>query len=193
MTDSTPNYNSMQIVKRQFFAMRNGVIADALRKAGSPFRFIFGVNLPQLRDIAAQVGQSAELAEQLWANTATRESMLIAPMIQPEDNFTLADAERWIATIPAAEVADVLCLKLLRRQPYALELIDRLIERADAEEGTANCEMLRYTALRLMFNLVGEHPAKAREVAARIAARPSRLTVAVAASLTQEADYLLEN
>ena len=29
-----PEYNRMQIIKRRFFAMRNGIIADTLRKAG---------------------------------------------------------------------------------------------------------------------------------------------------------------
>lgn len=192
MTDSTHKYNDMQAVKRQFFAMRNGVVADALRKAGSPFRFIFGVNLPQLRDIAEQVGQSAELAEQLWANTATRESMLIAPMIQPAENFTIVDARRWISTIPTPEVADVLCLKLLRSRPYALQLIDSLLDEADATAESDGVEMLRYTALRLMFNLVGQHPEKARDVAARVAQTPSRLTAPVAAALAQEADYLMD-
>lgn len=191
MTDSTPKYNDMQVVKRQFFAMRNGVVADALRKGGSPFRFIFGVNLPQLRDIAAGVNRSSDLAEKLWANDATRESMLIAPMIQPADVFTIGDARRWISTIPAPEVADVLCLKLLRSQPYALDLIDILIN--DADSGATDAEMLRYTALRLMFNLVGQYPEKAREVAERIAATPARLTAPVAAALVQEAGYLLAN
>lgn len=184
MTDYTPKYNDMQEIKRQFFAMRNGVVADALRKAGSPFRFIFGVNLPQLRDIAAQVGQSEDLAESLWANTTTRESMLIAPMIQPSESFTIEDARRWIASIPTAEVADVLCLKLLRSEPYALELIDSLLN----EGGD---EMRCYTALRLMFNLVGQHPEKAREVAVQVLAEPSRLTDSFARALAEEADYLL--
>ena len=30
----TPKYNPMQTVKREFFAMRNGIIADTYRKAG---------------------------------------------------------------------------------------------------------------------------------------------------------------
>ena len=45
-------YNQMQIIKRRFFAMRNGIIADTLRKAGLDYRMIFGLNLPQITDIA---------------------------------------------------------------------------------------------------------------------------------------------
>ena len=48
-------YNQMQIIKRRFFAMRNGIIADTLRKAGLDYRMIFGLNLPQITDIAADL------------------------------------------------------------------------------------------------------------------------------------------
>ena len=58
-------YNDMQLVKRRFFAMRNGIIADTLRSAGSPFKIIFGLNLPQIIDIASQTPHTIELAEQL--------------------------------------------------------------------------------------------------------------------------------
>ena len=51
------HYGPMQTVKRRFFAMRNGVIADVLRKGGSPFRTIFGLNLPQIAEIAADTGK----------------------------------------------------------------------------------------------------------------------------------------
>ena len=108
------SFNEMQTVKRSFFALRNGVIADVLRHNGSPFRIIFGLNLPQIADVAAHTPRSQELAEKLWANSTTRESMLIAPMLVELDAFTLDDARRWVSDVPVREVADVLCLKLLK-------------------------------------------------------------------------------
>lgn len=174
----------MQTVKRHFFAMRNGVIADVLRKAGSPFRIIFGLNLPQLVEIAAQTGDDAELARSLWANSTTRESMMLAPMIFPRAEMDRGEAERWIASIPAAEIADVLCHRLLRHQPYAVELARDLVG--------SDKSMDRYTALRLMFNLVSAHPAEAAATAAAVAARPDALTDRVAAMLAEEASYMSE-
>ncbi len=174
----------MQTVKRHFFAMRNGVIADVLRKAGSPFRIIFGLNLPQLVDIAEQTGDDAELARSLWANSTTRESMMLAPMIFPRAEMDRGEAERWIAAIPAAEIADVLCHRQLRYQPYAVELARDLVGSDKA--------MDRYTALRLMFNLVSAHPAEAAATAAAVAARPDALTDRVAAMLAEEASYMSE-
>ena len=74
MENGANDFNIMQQVKRSLFAMRNGVVADSLRKAGCPHRIVFGVNLPQLNEIAAKYGPSEELAEALWADTALRES-----------------------------------------------------------------------------------------------------------------------
>ena len=48
-------FNQIQLIKRRFFAMRNGIVADTIRKAGFDYRMIFGLNLPQLKDIAAEL------------------------------------------------------------------------------------------------------------------------------------------
>ncbi len=144
----------MQLLKRRMFAMRNGVVADALRRGGSKFSIIFGVNLPQLAEIAREFGPDMSFAERVWANSTTRESMLIAPMLMPRDSMTREMAERWIAESPEREVTDVLCLKLLRYMPYALELAQDLIA-GDSR---------RYAGLRLMCNLAPQYPDLARSI-----------------------------
>ena len=88
-------FNEMQTVKRHFFALRNGIVADTYRKAGSNFRIIFGLNLPQIVEIAKQTPRSTALADALWHNTTTRESMLLAPMIYPREEFTQELARQW--------------------------------------------------------------------------------------------------
>lgn len=159
MEDNTSKYNPMQAVKRHFFALRNGVIADVLRSAGSPYRVIFGLNLPQIVEVATAAGPSRELAEALWANDTTRESMLAAPMIMPRDEFDIADARRWISTVPDREAADILCHRLLRHMPYAVGLADEL---SHAEGITL------YTAIRLAVNLVYQYPVEMVAIARRI-------------------------
>ena len=52
----TSTFNTMQTLKRRFFAMRNGLLADQMRRAGSNFRIIFGLNIIQLNEIAADYG-----------------------------------------------------------------------------------------------------------------------------------------
>ena len=181
----TSPYNDMQTINRRFFAMRNGIIADVLRRGGSPFRIIFGLNLPQIVEIAAENEASADLARRLWANTTTRESMLAAPMIYPREEFDEATARSWCAEIPSAEVADVLCHRLLRHRPFAQDLADELLH--------SGSDMARYTGLRLYFNLVGTNPQKALEAARAEAARQCPLTARVAAALADEAEFILES
>ena len=81
-------FNDLQIIKRRFFAMRNGIIADTIRKSGAPYRMIFGLNLPQIDEISRETGKNKELAEKLHADTSTRESQLLAPMLMPEEEMT---------------------------------------------------------------------------------------------------------
>lgn len=177
-------FNEMQTVKRQFFALRNGIVADTYRKAGSNFRIIFGLNLPQIVEIAEQTPHSAALADSLWHNTTTRESMLLAPMIYPREEFTQELARQWVAEVPSVEVADILCHRLLRHMPYAAGLAASL---ADSDS-----EMERYTGLRLMFNLVAQKPQEALAYARREAARNCQLTAHTAAMLADEAEFYLE-
>lgn len=162
MEEAEPRYNPMQVVKRRFFAMRNGVIADVLRRAGSPYKVIFGLNLPQIVEIASETEPSKDLAEALWDNNTTRESALLAPMIMPRESFTENDARRWIATIPDHEAADILCHRLLRHLPYARSLADKLTDGEGLE---------LYTGARLAVNFVYQYPREAFDIANKVLKR----------------------
>ncbi|MDE5642461.1 MAG: hypothetical protein K2I56_03115 [Muribaculaceae bacterium] len=137
--------NEMQTVKRHFFAMRNGIIADTLRRAGSPYHIIFGLNLPQLSDIAAMTPHTVELADALHANASTRCSRLMAPMLHPAEDMTAEKAGQWIDDVLCAEEADILCHRLLRRLPFAPELV------AELPDCCGKWQV--YTRLRLLANL----------------------------------------
>ena len=132
-------------IKQQFFTYRNGMLADRLREAGDCHRVIFGLNVPQIVEIARMAGSDKALAEQLWANDTTRESRLIAPMIYPREEMTAGTARAWIAAVENTEVADILCHRLLRYLDFALGLSE---EHAEAES-----DLQRYVALRLALNL----------------------------------------
>ncbi len=184
MNHEAEKFNDMQLAKRRLFAMRNGVVADALKKGGCPFSVVFGVNLPQLKYIAAELPHTVDLAEQLWNNSTTRESMLLAPMLYPPEDFTMDKAKKWIAKIPSAETADILCHTLLRKEPYAEALAEEL--------SSSNIGMERYTGLRLAFNMVSKNPQNALKIAE--AAMKSSVWIAadrLASALADEARYIL--
>jgi hypothetical protein len=178
------NYNELQQVKRRFFALRNGALGELMRRQGATYRIIFGLNLPQLTEIAASTPVSAQLAQKLWDNTTTRESMLLAPMIYPVDEFSFDTALAWTASAPTAEVADILCHKLLRRCSFALSLAQELSQ--------SDNDMQRYIALRLHFNLLPNGIDTAEAMAAAELARNCPLTATLSRSLLSEIEFLKE-
>ena len=133
-------------LRKAFFAHRNGVVADALRAAGDPHRLIMGCQLADVVAITAGFEPSATLAEVLWADKGHRECRMAATMLYLVEEFTIEKALEWCSDVESAEVADVLCHRLLRKLPYATALADKLL--AD------NAVLVRYTAFRLLLNLL---------------------------------------
>ena len=171
-------------LKRRLYAMRNGVVADAIRKAGAPYRIIFGLNLPQITEIAADFRDGGpEFARTVWADNHTRECLLIAPMLMPADAMDEATARQWILQSPCSEVSDILCHRLLKHLPYARTL---------AQEFSASQEPLeRYTALRLLFNLLPQGVNETQAIARAEADRHDPMTLHIARALIEETEFLL--
>ena len=123
----------IQKIKKEFFAYRNGIVADTLRKAGMPYKVIFGLQVPQLAEIARQIksdNESAEaqanLAYQLWADSTVRESRLLATYLFPVEQTDMELAEGLCAECQTQEEADMLAFRLLKRLPFATELLEKL-------------------------------------------------------------------
>lgn len=136
----------LQEIKKEFFAHRNGVIADVLRRAGDPHSMIMGCQLADVITIASRYERNAELAQALWDDIQHRESRMAATMLYPIEEFDMKTAINWCHSVESAEIADVLCHRLLRHLPYADKLWDHLLE--------SNQPLERYTAWRLMLNLL---------------------------------------
>lgn len=134
----------LQNIRKQLFAYRNGVIADRLRAAGSPYSLIFGLNLPQLKIVADGVEKNADLARAMWADEHCRELHLLAPMVMPVEELSKVEAIDVCRAVRTHEEADVLCLRLLRYHPEAETIATELLRAT---------EMLHYIALRLAVNL----------------------------------------
>lgn len=176
-------FNTLQQIKRDFFAMRNGALADKMRRLGVPYRIIFGLNLPQIIEISRRYRPDAAIAGQLWANTSTRESLLLAPMLYPRDEMDPDTAATWMAQCSTAEVADILCHRLLRHRPFALPLAQKF---ADSPR-----DIERYTALRLLFNLLPANIDYARSTATAELQRNNPLTASIARNMLDEIEYLV--
>ena len=190
----------MQAVKRRFFAMRNGDLAAQMARGGISYRINFGLNLPQISDIAqaALTGtlpdnphtpddeERRALARLLWDNATTRESRLIAPMLLIPGDIDNKSASEMLRGVMTTEEADVLCHRLLRHYPGAEKIAHGLL----ADSGAT--DLRRYAALRLLLNLLisGKGFIPAIEAAVRAESeRGCRLTAPVCRQLQDEIDF----
>lgn len=140
-------------IRKEFFAFRNGIVAETLRKAGDPHSMIMGCLLVDISGIAARFRNDiidkallADIAGELWSDTNSRECRLAAPMLYPADMMTLEQAMQWSQSVETVEVADNLCHKLLRHIPDADALFRQLIAQ--------DKPLVKYTGYRLLLNLL---------------------------------------
>lgn len=105
---------------------RNGMIADTLRKAGLPYKIIFGLQLPQIAAIARALPNTVDLADELWADNEVRESRLLACYLYPLEQIDEDKATKLAESVRTPEEADILCFRLLRYYKDAEKIALRL-------------------------------------------------------------------
>lgn len=114
----------LRTIRHDLFAHRNGVVADALRRAGDPHRVITGCQLADIRVIASQFTPDISLATALWADRNHREGRLMAIMLMPREQFRAELATQWLNDLMSTEEADVLAWRLLQHMPDADTLLE---------------------------------------------------------------------
>ena len=92
-------------IRKQLRLAMNGVIAHSLRQKGMNYKLIFGVPLPEIKQIAASHTPDAGLARALWQEDV-REMKILATMLFPPEAMTYDEARRWAAEIPYPEIAE---------------------------------------------------------------------------------------
>lgn len=120
---NTDMQTSLAEIRQRFFALRNGILADQLRSAGVPHKMIFGLNVPQLAEIARSLTPSMALAEALWLESS-REGRLLACYMFPPQEVDYDLALRLMSEVVTPEEADMLAFRLLKRLPFAARLAD---------------------------------------------------------------------
>lgn len=120
-------------IKQQFFAFRNGILADALRKQ-SNYSVVFGLQIPQIAQIARTLEPSMELADTLWNETSTRESRILATYLFPVNEIDINKALTLASEVNTVEEADMLAFRLLKRLPFAASLLEDMAGRDDISD-----------------------------------------------------------
>lgn len=124
---------TLKDIKQRFFALRNGILADALRKQGG-HEMVFGLQIPQIAEIARDTEPSMELADILWNDRSVRESRLLATYLFPPEEVTISKALKLAADVITVEEADMLAFRLLKRLPYAKTLLEEVYTHPEITE-----------------------------------------------------------
>lgn len=152
------NNTGITTIKSMLRAAMNGVAARSIRESGMGYKFVFGVELPRLRDIASEYHTAAaterpdhlrQLARELWQENI-RECKMLAIMLHPIDDFDEDIANIWIESLrpEQAEIAQLLAMDLLSHMPQASTLSFQWI--ADERMMYQLCGFLTLT--RLIMN-----------------------------------------
>lgn len=133
-------------IKAELHAAMNGVASRAIRESGMGYKLSYGVELPRLREIAAQFSPDRRLALELWQENV-RECKMLAVMLYPSADFDADMADLWVSSLKPeqADLAGLICMDLVSRQPYAAELAFRWM--ADERQMYQMCGYMVLTRL----------------------------------------------
>lgn len=109
---------TLRRIKTELRLSMNGVASAYMRENGMKYKLNFGVEMPRLREIAAEFPMNHELAQALWKEDI-RECKLLAALLQPTETFYPEIAEIWMDNMPNAEIAQHTVMNLFSRLPYA--------------------------------------------------------------------------
>lgn len=131
--------NQIPEIKKDFFAFRNGIVADSLRKLYPASKMIYGLTVPQFLEMSKKYPKSLDLGLALWNNNSSREDRLFALYLIPPSELKEESAISMINDVESVEQAEFLAFKLLRFLPYAYELYHNLVSGEKLQQLPSYC------------------------------------------------------
>ena len=101
-----------------------------MARAGITPEQAYGVKIPVLRKIAKKAGRNSVLAKKLWAKN-TRETRILACMIEDPKTITEAQAEEWVTEFDYWEICDQCIMNLFDRVEFTVKKIFEWTEREE--------------------------------------------------------------
>lgn len=117
-------HEQLRLIKQQLRGAMNGPVSQSMREKGLTYKINFGVELPRLREMAAELPHTYELAAALWKEDI-RECRLLAAMLMPTADFDEALADVWVEQMRFNEEAECTTVHLFARLPFASSLVFR--------------------------------------------------------------------
>ena len=117
---STSIATQVKEIKQSFRLLMNGATAQSMREKGVDYHLNWGVAMPQLRQMAEQLGSDYHLAIALWKENV-RECKILATMLMPPEEILPEVVDIWMEQTPTFEIAEQAAFNLYQHLPYAAE------------------------------------------------------------------------
>ncbi|MDO4948668.1 MAG: DNA alkylation repair protein [Bacteroidales bacterium] len=105
-------------IKNQLRLYMNGPASASMRQKGLVYKLNFGIELPRLKELAAECVGGRRLAMDLWKENV-RECKILATMLMPVDECDEELVDVWMEQMPTMEIVEQAVMNLFRRLPYA--------------------------------------------------------------------------
>ncbi len=125
----------------------NGIASAAMRQTAD-YRVNWGIELPRIHAIAKEFENEAshELAQVLW-NESVRECKILATILMPVERFDEELCDIWVENIRTEEIAQMFCINLMTRLPFASVKAFEWIASPPTPEGGVQLQNCGYLTL----------------------------------------------
>lgn len=105
----------------------NGIVSEQMMQRGILYKKNYGVSIPRIKKIASEFIHNHDLAQRLW-RMEIRETMILATLLEPSDNFTSNMANAWVNQFDQIEIVEQACQNLFCKLPYSPSLCKEFIQ-----------------------------------------------------------------
>jgi 3-methyladenine DNA glycosylase AlkD len=109
--------NLNEILKK-LESMANPESVKGMARFGIRSENAYGISIPDLRQLAKQIGTNHDLALGLWSS-GIHEARILAGMMDDPAAVTEDQLERWVADFDSWDLCDQCCSNLFDKTPYA--------------------------------------------------------------------------
>jgi len=103
---------------RKLKALSNPEAVKGMARFGINPRNTFGISIPNLKNLAKEIGKNHKLALNLW-QTGIHEAKILAGFIDDHRQVTEEQMEKWVNDFDSWDVCDQVCGYLFDKTPYA--------------------------------------------------------------------------
>lgn len=138
-------------IRRKIILSMNGEVSESMSNHGIVYKKNYGVSIIRLREIARTIEKNHDIAQRLWMSNS-RETMILATLLQPYPTFTKELALEWQIKCDNIELIEQACINLYKHLEFAPELCMEFIKSEDVSQQTFGFTLALWIYEKLTLN-----------------------------------------